>query len=239
MPLKPLETDRRTEWFVPRFGPIKFRIFVGLLFLPYTGMVLSYAVIGAMLSEIVFWDRVAAIVTIYFFGLGISAHALDAIGGKEGKPWGKHFSKKMLWSLAIFALIPAYGLGFYYIFTKTPTLLVVATLEGFFLFAYNLEWFHGKFHTDGWFSFSWGSLPVLGGYVMQTNHISIPAVIIASAMGLFSYVEINASRPYKSIKRSGGDANRSFQIRYEKILKGISLGVVLLAIGMIVWRLDF
>ena len=38
--------DRRTEWFVPAFGPERFRLAVGLLFLPYTGMVLSFTVIG-------------------------------------------------------------------------------------------------------------------------------------------------------------------------------------------------
>ena len=36
--------DRTTEWFVPRFGPPRFRAIVGLLFLPYTGMVLAYTV---------------------------------------------------------------------------------------------------------------------------------------------------------------------------------------------------
>ena len=29
---------RMNEWFVPKFGPTRFRVFVGLLFLPYTGM---------------------------------------------------------------------------------------------------------------------------------------------------------------------------------------------------------
>jgi hypothetical protein len=28
--------DRTAEWFVPQFGPVKFRAFIGLLFLPYT-----------------------------------------------------------------------------------------------------------------------------------------------------------------------------------------------------------
>ncbi len=229
--------DRSSEWFVPQFGPLKFRIFIGLLFLPYTGMVLSYTVVGAMLAETIVWDRVVAIVTIYFCGLGIAAHALDAIGGKAGKPWGTHFSNKALWCLVIFSLIPAYGIGFYYIFTVTPFLAIIAILEGFFLFAYNLEWFEGRFHTDGWFSFSWGGLPVLAGYVIQTNAVSISSFIVASAMALLSYVEINASRPYKAIKRSSESGDHVFQSRYEKILKGISCGVIILAFGMVFWRL--
>ncbi|MFQ5580229.1 MAG: hypothetical protein ACE5FZ_06420 [Nitrospiria bacterium] len=228
--------DRRSEWFVPQFGPLRFRLFIGLLFLPYTGMVLSYTVVGAMLAEVLFWDRVLAIVLIYFLGLGVAAHALDAIGGDAAKPWGKHFSKRALWSLALGALIPAYGIGIYYILYWTPLLLVIALLEGFFLFAYNLEWFNGRFHTDGWFAFSWGVLPVLAGYIIQTNSISIPVLILAAAMGLVSLVEINASRPYKEIKRSKQATDLHHMRRYEMILKAISMAMLLLGTGMILWR---
>lgn len=230
-------TDRRSEWFVPRFGPLKFRIFIGLLFLPYTGMVLSFTVIGGMLAREIAWVRVGAIALIYFLGLGIAAHALDAIGSKGIKPWGTHFSRPALWALAIFSLIPAYGIGLYYIFYFTPLLAVIALLEGFFLFSYNLEWFKGRFHTDGSFAFSWGVLPTLGGYLIQTNTLSLPVLVVSSAMGLFSWVEINASRPYKEIKRTGQTAHLLFQKRYEQILKGISLGVIVLAVGMVLWRL--
>ncbi len=224
---------------MPSFGPLKFRVYVGLLFLPYTGMVLAFTVIGAMLAERIFWDRVAAIIMIYFLALGIAAHALDAIGG-QGKtlPWGNHFEKKTLWLLAFGSLIPAYGIGFYYILFATPLLLVIAVLEGFFLFAYNLEPFDGRFHSDGYFAFSWGVLPVLGGYIIQTNQLSLSVIVIAAAMGLFSFVEINASRPYKEIKRSGEANFLPFQVKYEKILKGISLGVILLALSMVFRRLN-
>lgn len=152
-------TDRRSEWFVPKFGPAGFRSFVGLLFLPYTGMVLSFSVIGSMLAESVHWDRVLAIVLIYFLGLGIAAHALDALGSKGIKPWGTVFTKVQLWLLAVIALVLAYAIGIYYIVRYAPLLLSMALLEGFFVFAYNLEWFQGRFHTDRWFAFSWGLLP--------------------------------------------------------------------------------
>src|ERR1700758_127875 len=52
--------DRTAEWFVLKFGPPRFRVFVGLLFLPYTAMVLAYAVIGAMLAPGIDWNRVGA-----------------------------------------------------------------------------------------------------------------------------------------------------------------------------------
>ena len=229
------QQDRLSEWFVPQFGPVGFRIAIGLLFLPYTCMVISYTVIGSMLAPVIYKDRVIAIMIIYFFGLGIAAHALDAVGAaSEEKPWGTHFSKKRLWAIAAIALIFSYGIGIYYIVTVAPWLFVIALLEGFFLFAYNLEWFHGRFHTDFWFAVSWGVLPVCAGYILQTNSLTIYACIFAGAMGLFSLAEINASRPYKALKKSGELA--SHQHRYEMILKSLSLFVTLLAIGMVLWR---
>ncbi len=230
---------RGSEWFVPGWGPLKFRTFVGLLFLPYTGMVLSFAVIGSLLARQVYYGRVLAIVLIYFFGLGIAAHALDALGSRGVKPWGTVFSRAQLWALALAALAAAYGIAGYYMVRYVPLLWSIALLEGFFVFAYNLELFAGRFHTDGWFAFSWGGLPVLAGYVMQTNRISPASLLIAAAMALFSLVEIKASRPYKELKRRsselGGEELAQLQ-RYETLLKCISLWVILLGAGLLLGR---
>src|SRR5919197_1448517 len=155
--------DRRSEWFVPAYGPERFRVAVGLLFLPYTAMVLGFTVIGSMLAPAIHWDRVAAIVLIYF--------------------------------------VAAYAIGIWYMVRYTPLLWLIAIPEGFFLLAYNLEWFGGRFHRDSWFALSWGALPVLAGYILQTNAISISAVAVAVAMALFSLIEIRASRPYKELRR--------------------------------------
>ena len=232
--------DRKSEWFVPRFGPERFRSLVGLLFLPYTGMVLSFTVIGSMTADPIHWDRVLAIAVIYFLGLGIGAHALDAIGSRGVKPWGTVFSRSQLWLLAVGSLVLAYGLAGYYIVQFVPRLAILALLEGFFVFAYNLEWFQGRFHTDRWFAFSWGFLPVLAGNIMQTNRISLGAVVLAAAMASFSLVEIKASRPYKDLKRAPGplrEDERWLVARFETILKSISLGVILLGGGLLIWRM--
>lgn len=227
--------DRRTEWFVPSFGPLKLRIFIGLLFPPYTGMVLAYAVIGSMLADPIHWDRVGAILVIYFLALGIGAHALDALGSTGAKPWGEVFSARQLWALAISSIVAAYAIGIYYMVLYVPLLWLVAIPEGFFVFAYNLEWFKGRFHTDAWFAFSWGSLPVLAGYILQTNDVSAAALLVAAAMGLLSLVEIKASRPYKEMKRSSVETSETDSARlqqFESILKSLSLGVILLGAGM-------
>jgi hypothetical protein len=234
----PVSQDRRGEWFVPAIGPLPLRLFIGMLFLPYTGMVLSFTVMGSLLAEPLYWDRVAAIVLMYFLALGIGAHALDALGSKEVKPWGAVFSRQLLIAMAILAVGAAYVIGAYYIVTASPWLGVIAILEGFFLLAYNLEWFSGRFHTDFWFALSWGGLPVLAGYVLQTNALSLPAVLLAIAMGLLSVVEIQASRPYKTLRRQAqlSDAERSSMQRLERILQALSLGVILLGLALLAAR---
>lgn len=228
--------DRTAEWFVPQFGPPKFRAFVGLLFLPYTAMVLAYTVMGAMLAAEVHWDRVGAMLIIYFLALGIGAHSLDALGSRTHKPWGNFFCRRQLWILGGASLAGAYLIGAYYMINFTPLLWPIAIAEGFFLLAYNLEWFGGRFHTDGWFAFSWGALPVIAGYILQTNTISLAAAILAGAAALFSLVEIKASRPYKRLKGSGDSGAQPSLACLEGILKCISGGVILLAAGLAVMR---
>jgi hypothetical protein len=231
--------DRRTEWFVPSFGSDRFRVAVGLLFLPYTGMVLAFTVIGSMLAPAIHWDRVGAIVVIYFLALGIGAHALDAVGTRGARPWGQVFTRTQLWAIAIASLVAAYSIGVWYMVRDTPLLWLIAIPEGFFVLAYNLEWFGGRFHRDSWFALSWGALPVLAGYILQTNTISASAVLVALAMALLSLVEIRASRPYKELKRAmaSGAGNAVQAQALEAVLKALSAGVVALGVGLLAFRL--
>ncbi len=235
------DAGRINEWFVPKFGPVRFRVFAGLLFLPYTGMCVSFTLIGSMLVPAIFWDRVAALALIYFLALGIAAHAMDSLGSRKTKPWGTYFSKQQLWALALCTLVPAYGLGIYYMILYVPLLWVIAIAEGFFIFAYNLEWFNGRFHTDGWFAFSWGVLPAMAGYIMQTNSVSLLAFGVAAVMGFLSYAEIRTSRPYKELKRGNVQTLPQEEVlakigRYERVLKALSIGTIIAAAVMLIWR---
>jgi hypothetical protein len=226
--------SRLNEWFVPKFGPIKFRIFIGLLFLPYTGMCISFTIIGSLLSPIVLWERVIALSVIYALALGLSAHAADVLGSKT-KPWGNYLNKRQLWLLTISGLTVAYTIGVYYIIFYVPLLCIVAILEGFFVFAYNLELFKGFFHNNFWFAVSWGVLPVLAGFIMQTNSIGILSLIVSLIAGLESYIEIRTSRPYKELRRNGHDKNRMKKL--ETRLKIISLGTIVFSTILVVIRL--
>lgn len=224
---------RLNEWFVPQFGPIKFRIFVGMLFLPYTGMCISFSIVGSLLSPTtIMWDRIVAIVIIYFAALGISAHAADNMGSKK-KPWGDLFSNLELLIMLVCGLVVAYAIGAYYIIFYVPLLLPIAILEGFFLFAYNYEIWNGFFHNNIWFAISWGSMPLLAGYVMQTNSISYVPLLISTAAFLISYIEIKLSRRYKEF-RQNQDVVRSEKL--ESKLKIISISTILFSVVFLIFR---
>ncbi len=216
-----MERDRTSEWFVPKFGPRNFRISIGILFLPYTGIVTSFAVWGSLSGSFEL-DRLAAICLIYFLSIGVTAHCLDAVGGKT-KPWG-NLPKKKLWTISMISLGIAFTIGLYYAFLDSPLLFPIGIAEGFFLFAYNLELFGGKFHNNISTIFSWGVLPVFAGSVIQTNSISIEALILSIASALITYSLIITSRKYKELKRSFGiicQINKK-----ENILKMITFGVI-------------
>lgn len=216
-----MERDRTSEWFVPKFGPRNFRISIGILFLPYTGIVTSFAAWGSLSGSFEL-DRLVAICLIYFLSIGVTAHCLDAVGGKT-KPWG-NLPKKKLWTISMISLGIAFTIGLYYAFLDSPLLIPIGIAEGFFLFAYNLELFGGKFHNNISTIFSWGVLPVFAGSVIQTNSISIEALILSIASALITYSLIITSRKYKELKRSFGiicQINKK-----ENILKMITFGVI-------------
>ncbi|HEX6671232.1 MAG TPA: hypothetical protein VF084_03295 [Nitrososphaeraceae archaeon] len=227
---------RINEWFVPRFGPLKFRAFIGMLFLPYTGMCISFTIIGSMLSESIAWDRVLSIFIIYFLALGVSAHAADNLGSKKIKPWGNYFSTFELRLMVIGGLSVSYILGIYYIITFAPLLLFIAIIEGFFLFAYNFELFNGLFHNNFWFAVSWGALPLLAGFVIQTNSISVLSLISSIMAFLVAYIEIRISRKYKELKRNPQDVVDCNAGKLERSLKVISLLTISFAVLLTVCR---
>lgn len=218
------DDTRLNEWFVPKFGPLKFRIFCGLLFLPYTGMCISFVINGSLVYTNISIDRLISICIIYFLSLGIAAHIADNIGSKKKKPWGDILTPNQSWTIIIVCLVSSYLIGIYYAFYFTPLLIVIGIIEGFFLFAYNFELFDGFFHNNFWFSVSWGMLPFLSGYVIQSNSISLKSFLISLIPFFLSYSEIKISRIYKEIKRNkNGLKNAS---SYEMILKILTLGTI-------------
>ena len=226
-----MQEDRLTEWFVPKFGSRNFRLSIGILFLPYTGMAISFAIWGSLSVEFSL-ERLVSIGLLYFFAIGISAHCLDALGSKK-KPWGE-LSHSKLWIASIISLIISFSVGLYYAFLDSWLLIPIGIVEGFFLFTYNLELFRGKFHNNLSFVISWGILPVFAGAAIQSNSISVETIIFSAIAGLVSYVLIVTSRNYKELKRQNAD----YKIYYKKevILKITSSVVIFSTIFFIAIR---
>ena len=199
-------------------------------------MCISFTIIGSMLSESIAWDRVLSIFIIYFLALGVSAHAADNLGSKKIKPWGNYFSTFELRLMVIGGLSVSYILGIYYIITFAPLLLFIAIIEGFFLFAYNFELFNGLFHNNFWFAVSWGALPLLAGFVIQTNSISVLSLISSIMAFLVAYTEIRISRKYKELKRKPQDVVDCNVEKLERSLKVISLLTISFAVLLTVCR---
>ena len=229
------EETRTNEWYVPKHGPRKFRLFVGLSFYPYSLMNASYVLIGSLLATPVHFDRMAGMALVYLLAVGVSAHSLDALA--PNKPWGSFLSRRQLLGLATAGLVPALALGLFYALAYAPLLLPLGVAEIFFLLAYNLELFGGKFHTDLWFAASWGFLPVLAGYAVQTDSLSLTS-LAGGLFGFFTaFVEINASRPDKALKRDPQTTLSDVASRLESILKGIVATVLVTAATLLMFRL--
>jgi hypothetical protein len=224
--------DRTSEWFVPKFGPPAFRICIGMMFLPYTAIIVSFAAWGSLVGTFTL-ERLGAICLIYFLALGVSAHCFDAVGGKT-KPWGV-LPKKKVWTAGLVTLGIAFSIGLYYAFLDSPLLFPIGIIEGFFLFAYNLELFKGKFHNNISVLISWAILPIFAGSAIQTNSISVEAVLLSILSSVLTYILITTSRRYKELKRSMAPESATNQ--KELVLKTISLGVVLATLVFLIQRI--
>ena len=229
-----MSKDRTTEWFVPKFGSRKFRISVGILFLPYTSIVTCFAAWGSLSGQFEV-ERTIAICVIYFLAVGISAHFLDAVGGKT-KPWG-NLPRRRIAAIAILTLGIVLSIGIYYAFLDSPLLFPIGIAEAFFLFAYNLELFGGKFHNNLSTLLSWAILPVFAGSAIQTNSISMEAIVLAGIAAVITYILITTSRKYKNLIIE--DGNSSEIRKKELILKMITISVITATVAFVILRFYF
>jgi hypothetical protein len=229
---RPPEKTRESEWWVPQVGPRRFKLLVGLSFYPYTATNASYVLIGSLIAPTVHLERMWAMAFVYVLAVGITAHSLDALA--PNKPWGDFLTRRQLVVLAIAGFVPAVLVGVYLAFAYAPLLIPLGLVEVFFLLSYNMELFNGVFHTEVWFAFSWGFLPVLAGFVVQTNTLSLIA-LVAGLFGFFTaFIEINASRPYKALKRELSGSSSPVATRLESILKGLVASVLAIAALLLV-----
>lgn len=180
---------------------------VNLLYIPYTLMVLAYVIIGAMFAVSFSWFKLSLLLLAYFFGLGFGCHALDEL---KGRGLRTKFSDEALRLLAAFGLTVGIALGAYASVVFDPKLLLFVAAGTFFALAYNLEWFQGFFHRVFWFAVSWGGLPFLTSYYLNSGTITIPALLMFLLLSLTAAIQGVLSRWCKQWRRNDPIVSISF-----------------------------
>jgi hypothetical protein len=219
-----------------------------MLHLPYTAMVLGFVVAGAVVSPRISGPILLATLLAYFLALGIGAHFLDQLPGM-GSRYVRHWSPRAL------ALVGFGGVGAGVVIGVVGAWLVLGPTFLLFVFAQTIgalgyplaRLFRGLLHRDSVFAISWGCLPFLTSYYAQSGEVvSAVSLVLLVAFGAIALVEIRASRRSRELRRAALVDDRSSGavrsvgppgfLRFDRILKALSLGTVALAIGSLVVR---
>jgi hypothetical protein len=188
--------DSRPSFYALRPGG--WRDYVTLLHIPYTLWHLSYVVIGAALAPLWLPGRLAVALTAFALALGIGAHALDEL---RGRPLGTRIPTTVLWLLAVSSIAAAVAIGIVAAVLWWPWLLAFVGFGGFIVFAYNLELFGGRFHSDLWFALAWGAFPLLTAYAAAAETVTRVAVAAAAFAALLSLAQRLLSTPVRAARR--------------------------------------
>ena len=233
--------------------PGGWRDLVTILHPPYTAWHLTNVAFGAVAASQIHTDRFVATLAAFFLALGISAHSLDEL---NGRPLGTQLSDRALVALAVVSLAGAIGIGIAGCFIVSATLVPFVVAGGFFVVAYNLELFGGRFHTDFWLAFAWAAFPALTSWWVNTLSFGSLKVDVAGALvaaGCFGLVSVQRrlSTPVRRLRRrtvsvTGEqrlDDGTVIPLTVQELtapldwsLRRLSWAIVVLAIGMVVIR---
>jgi hypothetical protein len=226
------------------------RDYVTLLHPPYTLWHLSFVAIGAALAPELEVERLVAALAAFFLAMGVGAHALDEL---QGRPLRTQIDDKVLVALALSSIAGAVGIGLYASLAWTLWLLPMVAFGGFIVFAYNLELFGGRFHSPLWFALSWGAFPVLAGYLVMAEQLTVEAGLTAVYAGLLSAAQQHLSTQVRAIRRRATEVSgvvrfkdgTEDQIRAETLteaneraLRAIAAATVALAVALVVVKLS-
>jgi hypothetical protein len=193
--VKPATPALRPAFYALRAGG--WRDYVTLMHPPYTAWHLSYVVLGVALAPAVHIDRLVAALVAFFLAMGLSAHALDELG----RPLNTRIPESTLRLIGVGGLGAAVAMGIVGSIVVTPWLLVFVAFGLFIAPAYNLEWFRGRFHSDAWFAFAWGSFPFLTAYWVSGERLALPALFGAVAAFALSLAQRKLSFRVRSMRR--------------------------------------
>jgi hypothetical protein len=225
------------------------RDYVTLLHVPYTLWHLSYVAIGAALAPNFEAQRLVAALVAFFLGLGVGAHALDEL---QGRPLQTRIGTGTLVALAAVSIAGAAGIGVFASLVWTPWLLPFVAFGAFMVYAYNLELFGGRFHSHLWFALSWGAFPLLAGYLVTAERLSVEAVLAATFAGFLSFAQRHLSTPVRMVRRKVQSVSGTVVFKDgteeaidaetlravpEQALQAMAVAVVALAASLVVLRL--
>jgi hypothetical protein len=216
--------------------PGGWRDYVTLLHLPYTAWHLSYVAIGAALSSEFSGRRLLAALASFALALGIGAHALDEL---NGRPLRTRIPDRVLIALAALSIGAASAIGIAAALAWTPWLLVFVAAGAFLVVAYNLELFGGIFHTDLWFGLAWGAFPLLTGYFVVAEELTVEAGLAALFALTTSLAQRALSTEVRTIRRSGTfEAATAAPLiaAPETALRALTAAMILLAAALLVLR---
>ncbi|HEX3562165.1 MAG TPA: hypothetical protein VHU24_04945 [Solirubrobacterales bacterium] len=243
--------EQRPAFYALRPGG--WRDLITILHPPYTAWNLANVAFGAAVASEIHTDRFVATLAAFFLAVGISAHALDEL---NGRPLKTELSDRTLIGLAAVSLAGAIGIGIAGCIIVSPTLAPFVVAGGFFVVAYNLELFNGRFHTDFWLAFAWAAFPALTSWWINTLSLESPKTVVAGILvaaacfGLVS-VQRRLSTPVRRLRRKTVSITGEQRLEDGTVipltvaeiaapldwsLRGLSWAVVVLAIGLVVVR---
>ena len=243
--------EQRPAFYALRPGG--WRDLVTVLHPPYTAWNLANVGFGAAAAAQIHTDRFIATLAAFFLAVGISAHTLDEL---NGRPLKTELSDLTLKVLAALSLAGAMGIGVAGCIIVSATLIPFVLAGGFFVVAYNLELFGGRFHTAFWLAFAWAAFPALTSWWVNTLSLASLKLDVAGilvAAGCFGLVSVQRtlSTPVRQLRRKTVSVSGEQRLDdgtvipltpaeisgpLDAALRGLSWAVVVLAIGLVVVR---
>ena len=190
-------SDARPAFYA--LAPGSWRDYVTLLHPPYTLWHLSYVAIGASFAPHVQEDRLLWAVAAFALALGIGGHALDEL---NGRPLRTEIPGPLLAGLAAVSIVGAVAIGIGAAVAWGLWLLAFVAAGGFLVCAYNLELFGGRFHSDRWFALAWGAFPLLTGYFIEAQKVTLEALLAAAFAAWLSSAQRSLSTQVRWARRS-------------------------------------
>jgi hypothetical protein len=190
------------------------------------------------------WTLVA-----FLLGVGVAAHALDEL---HGRPLKTGLSDRTLALLALLSLAGAVTIGVIGALSISLWLLIFVAAGALITVAYNLELFGGRMHSDLWFAAAWGAFPALTAFFAQAQELRLDGLLVAAGCLMLSIAQRRLSTPVRELRRRTESVSgeqrlkdgriveldaRAIVAPMEGALMACSLGMVLLAAGLVAARL--